>query len=203
MKKLIFMCLAMLSMVLTTACSGCNKGQDEKTDDVTLITSANFDENLMKIDSVVRHQYPDYAFYEAESHFVNEEGDINPQDMFAAYGKINDMGCLLATVQNDTLVLTKVDENWLEDMFMTALVPMDSKLAVKLLKEKIDVAVSGAPVILRHQLYPGEAEPRFFIGSIAKLHTVGVYTAELDTPLKNGEQAGALAVARDKKVAAE
>ena len=64
MKKLIFMCLALMSIVLMTSCSSC-KGQDEKTEDVTLITSSDFNTNVLKIDSVMRHQYPDFVFFEA------------------------------------------------------------------------------------------------------------------------------------------
>ena len=71
MKKLILMCLALMSIVLMTSCNSC-KGQDEKTEDVTLITSNNFETNVLKIDSVMRHQYPDFVFFEAYGRFIDE-----------------------------------------------------------------------------------------------------------------------------------
>lgn len=202
MKKLILMCLALMSIVLMTSCNGC-KGQDEKTEDVTLITSNDFDANMMKIDSVVRHQYPDFVFFEAYGRFVDEEGNVDPKEMGAAYGCVTGIGSVVASVQNDTLVLTKYDENWMEDMHMTPFCGMDAKFAVKLLKDKMDILIKGQPVVLRHQLYPMEPEPRFFIGTIATCHTVNVYTGTIDMPLGKGDFEGKLVGKRDAKVAAE
>ena len=202
MKKLILMYLALMSIVLMTSCNGC-KGQDEKTEDVTLITSNDFDANMMKIDSVVRHQYPDFVFFEAYGRFVDEEGNVDPKEMGAAYGCVTGIGAVVASVQNDTLVLTKYDENWMEDMHMTPFCGMDAKFAVKLLKDKMDILIKGQPVVLRHQLYPMEPEPRFFIGTIATCHTVNVYTGTIDMPLGKGDFEGKLVGKRDAKVAAE
>ena len=202
MKKLILMCLALMSIVLMTSCNGC-KEQDEKTEDVTLIISNDFDANMMKIDSVVRHQYPDFVFFEAYGRFVDEEGNVDPKEMGAAYGCVTGIGAVVASVQNDTLVLTKYDENWMEDMHMTPFCGMDAKFAVKLLKDKMDILIKGQPVVLRHQLYPMEPEPRFFIGTIATCHTVNVYTGTIDMPLGKGDFEGKLVGKRDAKVAAE
>ena len=202
MKKLILMCLALMSIVLMTSCNSC-KGQDEKTEDVTLITSNNFETNVLKIDSIMRHQYPDFVFFEAYGRFVDEEGNVDPQKMGAAYGCVTGIGSIVASVQNDTLVLTKYNENWMEDIFMTPFCAMDAKFAVKLLKDNMDILVKDQPVVLRHQLYPMEPEPRFFIGAKATCHTVNVYTGTIDMLLGNGDFKGKLVGKRDAKVAAE
>ena len=60
---------------------------------------------------------------------------------------------------------------------------MECEQAIEILCNKYGSgAVTPGPVTLRHQLFPGEAEPRYFFGSLGRIHTVNVYTGKIDVP---------------------
>ena len=186
MKKILFIALS-FGIVLFSACDP-KKGDAAKTVEPT----NEFSTLVHEINAEVAKNYPSYAFYEASAKLSNvdslaQKGFIEPETMMLAYGNVEGMSSLIVTVDSTfKLNFNEVAEPWLEDMFMTPYVPMTLDLAIQILQSEIDIAMQpGAPVVLRHQLWYCEPEPRFFIGSITSLNTVNVYTGEINQPLNH------------------
>ena len=186
MKKILFIALS-FGIVLFSACNP-KKGNADKfvepTNEFTVL--------VHEVNAQVAKNYPSYEFYEASANLSDvdslaQKGFISPETMKLAYGNVEGMSSLLVTVDSTfKLNFNEVAEPWLEDMFMTPYVPMTLDLAIELLQAEIDIAMQpGAPVVLRHQLWYCEPEPRFFIGSISSLNTVNVYTGEINQPLNH------------------
>jgi hypothetical protein len=155
-----------------------------------------FNEALLELNLAVLKKYPEAQFFEAQGYLVptdstdsNVDGTIDKQHFKVVYRKpINET--IIATFgENDKANIQIIKEPWLEDIVTTPYVPLSIEQAIEILVEKYGKdAVSEGPVTLRHQLFPGEAEPRYFIGTIRALHTVNVYTCKVDVPAGKTEE---------------
>lgn len=186
MKKTILIIMAvMLSVCSMTSCNW-NK-EEQKAQPIN--ASDNFNELVWKINEQVMANYPTFGFYEAYANLAEYDstnyGAIDPATLQVVYGDTEGMRTVIACVDEDwNVCYDVVDEPWLEDQQTTPYVPMDLMLALELLQNEIDVVYEpGTFVVLRHQLYYREPEPRYFIGPLSALHTVNVYTGEIDAPL--------------------
>lgn len=187
MKKIFLFVVAAFAM-LFTSCQNCgNTPEPEQKDDAVVITSDDWKDIIAKVWPAVNSQYPDYAFYEAEGKVkkLDEVWGVDRNTFRAAFGNPFKIASVIAYIQNDTLKFYQVDEPWCEDIYMTLFVPCDLTMAIETLQKTIDIAPEGSPAVLRHQLFPNELEPRWFIGSIAECHTVNVYSLIVDQPLKD------------------
>lgn len=152
-----------------------------------------FNNALLTLNAAVMKEHPEAAFYEAQGYLVpndsigcNVDGTIDVSKFKAVYRKpINET--IIATFDEDgSPKIQIVKSPWLEDIVMTPYIAMGVDEAIEMLVKKYgNKAVTEGPVTLRHQLFPGEAEPRYFFGTIAKLHTVNVYTGKIDVPAGN------------------
>ena len=190
MKKILFMFMAAFALLLT-ACNGCGpKDEPEQKSDAVVITSDDWNDLIEKSVIAIQSAYPEYTFYEAAGD-VKKIGEdkwgVDHNTFQIVFGKINGNATVIGDVKNDTLVLTQIDEPWLEDVHMTPFVPVDLDLAIKTLQKTIDIAPEGQPAVLRFQLYPNEIEPRFFVGSVASCMTVNCYSMKVNDPLGDRE----------------
>ena len=87
----------------------------------------------------------------------------------------------------------KVNDVWCEDIVTTPYVPTTADQAINILKEKLG-EFKACPITLRHMLYPGEIEPKYFIGTFMDCHTVGVYSGQVDLSFALGETRRVLAL---------
>ena len=186
MRKIAILFAAFLMTMGLFSCQKCSKEADTK--DALVVTTDDFEEIIKSIIPYVNKNYPEFAFYEAYGIIKQDSaGDfsVDRNTFHAAFGCPTDIKSLFVTVENDTAKFQVFNEPWLEDIYMTPFIPLSMNEAVKTIQKKIDIAPEGLPIVLRHQLYPGEAEPRWFIGTISDCHTVNVYTMEIDAPLKD------------------
>lgn len=188
MKKILTFIAAAITAISFTACDG-NKKQAH------LPETTDFNALVIAINEHVAKDYPGYNFYEAYANLnsvdtLAAKGEIDPTTLTVAYGCTYKVGSLQVTVDRlFNITYHVVDEPWLEDYYMTPFVPMDLKFACGWLQNQVDVVFTpGMPVVLRHQLWYKEAEPRYFIGTIATCHTVNVYTGEIDQKLAQPTQ---------------
>lgn len=153
-----------------------------------------FNEALLKINRAVMKEYPDAAFYEAQGYLVPSDsigckvdGTIDKNKFKAVYSKYGENKTIIGSFNEDGSVKVElINDIWIEDIITTPYVSMSAEQAIEMLVKKYgNDAVSEGPITLRHQLYPGESEPRYFIGTIAALHTVNVYTGRIDVPAGN------------------
>lgn len=151
-----------------------------------------FNEALLLINAEVMKQHPEVGFYEAQGFLVATDsvdgpyvdGTIDVDKFKAVYTNMNN-GTYIGTIKDGKVNIEFVNEPWLEDIIMTPYVPTDIEFAIKLITDKLGKhAVGAGPVTLRHQLFPGEAEPRYFFGTIANCKTVNVYTGKINEPLQ-------------------
>lgn len=78
------------------------------------------------------------------------------------------MSTAIGTFDEEGKVNIKVvKEPWLEDIYMTPYISLKADEAIKMITEKLGIDALG------------EAEPRYFIGTLRKLHTINVYTGKL------------------------
>ena len=151
-----------------------------------------FNEALLKINLAVLEKYPSAQFYEAQGHLVASDnigckvdGTIDPAHFRVAYNYFDKhQKTIMGSFNEDGSVnIQVINDIWVEDIIMTPYVALTCDQAIELLCEKYGTAaVLPGPVTLRHQLFPGEAEPRYFFGSLGKIHTVNVYTGKIDVP---------------------
>lgn len=146
-----------------------------------------FNEALLKINLAVLTEYPSAQFYEAQGFLVPTNGDvdgtIDTAQFKAVYNYVDDerQKTIIGSFDDDLDVdIEIVDDIWCEDVIMTPYIPMDAEYAIKLINAELDEEIEAGPITLRHQLFPGEVEPRYFIGSIKQLHSIKVYSAEVD-----------------------
>ena len=148
-----------------------------------------FNDALLKINLAVLTEYPSAQFYEAQGFLVPADGEvdgsIDTAQFKAVYNYIDDeddrQKTIIGSFDDDLDVdIEVIDDIWCEDVIMTPYVPMNAEDAIELINEELDEEIGAGPITLRHQLYPGEVEPRYFIGSIRNLHSIKVYSAEVD-----------------------
>lgn len=146
-----------------------------------------FNEALLKINLEVLKKYPSAQFYEAQGYLVPTEeetvdGTIDTSTFRVAYNYVDGRQKTIIGTLTDSLNVNVeiVNDIWCEDVIMTPYVPLSAEDAIKAIESKIDEKLESGPITLRHQLYPGEVEPRYFIGSLYKLHSIKVYSEEVD-----------------------
>ena len=153
-----------------------------------------FNEALLTINAAVMKKYPDAAFYEAQGYLVpmnsigcKVDGTIDKSKFRVAYSKYGENKTILGSFKDDGSVnIELINDIWIEDIVTTPYIGMDCEQAIEFLVKKYgNDAVGEGPVTLRHQLFPGEAEPRYFFGTLTGLHTVNVYTGKIDVPAGN------------------
>lgn len=187
MKKLALFFAALFMSMLFVSCSQCSSEPEQKADDATVIKTDNFEEIIGIVIPIVNQKYPTYSFYEAGGTIKMNDSvvGIDRNTFRLALGCMTKNASVVCTIKNDTLVFQEYDEPWLEDIHMTPYVPVTLAQAIEEIQKHVDLAPEGLPAVLRHQLYPGEAEPRWFIGTWSTCHTVNVYTFGFDVPLKD------------------
>lgn len=143
-------------------------------------------EFLEKINVTVMESFPSARLYELQSvcNVVNEsdteyevEG-INVNESKVIYGYVdNDKPyTLIATLENDNIVIKEVDGAWCQDRPFTPYISMDSDDAVKLLGEN-DYPMPSPAFTLRFPLYPTNEEPIYIFGTSKTGYvSVGVYS---------------------------
>ena len=151
-----------------------------------------FNEALLKINLAVLKEYPSAQFYEAQGYLIptdnigcKVDGTIDTAKFRVAYNYFDgNQKTIIGTFNEDgTVNIQVVNDIWVEDIIMTPYIAMECEQAIEILCNKYgSSAVNPGPVTLRHQLFPGEAEPRYFFGSLGRIHTVNVYTGKIDVP---------------------
>ena len=190
MKKILFIFMAAFTM-LFTACQSCGtQPEPEQKDDAVVIASDNWDDLIEKSLIAIHANYPEYEFYEASGNVKKIDKDgitwgVDRNTFQIVFGKINGNATVIGTVKNDTLNLFQVDEPWLEDVHMTPYVPVDLNSAIEVIQKNADFEPEGCIMVLRYQLWPGEAEPRWFAGSAFDCLTVGANTMKFNEPLSD------------------
>ena len=155
-----------------------------------------FNEALLKINLAVLTEYPSAQFYEAQGYLIptdnigcKVDGTIDTAKFRVAYNYLDTdrQKTIIGTFNEDgTVNVQVVDDIWCEDVITTPYVPRYCDQAIEYICAKLgNDAVTEGPVTLRFQLYPGEAEPRYFFGSLNNLHTINVYTGKIDAPAGN------------------
>lgn len=147
-----------------------------------------FNEALLKINHAVLKKYPDAQFYEAQGFLLpkngkNVDGTIDTAQFLVAYNYVDAsrQKTIIGTFNDDLTVNVRlVNDIWCEDVVMTPYVPMEAEDAIDRIENELDEELEAGPITLRHQLYPGEVEPRYFIGSLYNLHSIKVYSGEID-----------------------
>ena len=147
-----------------------------------------FNEALLKINLEVLTKYPSAQFYEGQGHLIPTDNDvvdgtIDTANFRVAYNFIDTdrQKTIIGSFNDDLSVKVEViDDVWCEDVVMTPYVPLTAEDAIEMINKKLDEQIGVGPITLRHQLYPGEVEPRYFIGSLAKLHSIKVYSGKID-----------------------
>lgn len=192
MKKLSYLFIALLC-ALFVGCSSCQSDNNKQENDSVPVNSAlKFNNALYKINLEVLKKYPSAQFYEAQGFLVPKDGNesevdgtIDAKQFKVAYNYVDAdrQKTIIGTFNDDLTVNVKlINDIWCEDIVMTPYVPMSVEDAIKMLNEKLDEQIGSGSVTLRHQLFPGEAEPRYFFGGLNNLHTINVYTGKIDVP---------------------
>lgn len=175
MKKFVLIIIAIMTLV---ACH--NK---------KVVESQDFNELVVAVQKNVSVDYPNFVFYEAYAKLSKVDslaqiGKIDPTTLVVVYGKIDEIKTLRVTLDSlYNIHYNVINSAWLEDMHMTPYVPLHVDKAIEILCDAGIIIDAGSPIVLRHQLWFKEAEPRYFIGGIGKFNTVNVYTGEINAPL--------------------
>lgn len=146
-----------------------------------------FNDALLKINLAVLTEYPSAQFYEAQGFLVPTNGEvdgtIDTAQFKAVYNYVDDerQKTIIGSFDDDLDVnIEVVNDIWCEDVIMTPYVPLNADDAIEMINAELDEEIGVGPITLRHQLYPGEVEPRYFIGTLKQLHSIKVYSAEVD-----------------------
>jgi hypothetical protein len=149
-----------------------------------IMTEVDFNVALMELNAAVLKKYSQARFYEMQGYLTKDvDGKIDVNKAKAVYGlpEKDTMSTVIASYDAEGKIkVTKYNDIWCEDMVTLPYVPLQASEAIDILKEKFG-EVKACPITLRHALYPGEIEPKYFIGTSRGYHTVGVYSAQIDT----------------------
>lgn len=148
------------------------------------MTEVDFNVALIELNAAVLKKYNLARFYEAQGYLTeNVDGRVWKEKFKVVYGlpEKDSMSTVIASYDADGKPkVIKYNDIWCEDMVTLPYVPLTADQAINILKEKFG-EVKACPITLRHALYPGEIEPKYFIGTVQGYHTVGVYSAQIDT----------------------
>jgi hypothetical protein len=150
-----------------------------------IMTEVDFNVALMELNAAVLKKYSQARFYEMQG-YLTKDGDskIDMSKAKAVYGlpEKDTMSTVIASYDAEGKIkVIKYNDIWCEDMVTLPYVPLQASEAIDILKEKFG-EIKACPITLRHALYPGEIEPKYFIGTArGGYHTVGVYSAQIDT----------------------
>ena len=177
MVKYLFVILIVVAVLI--ACHNNNGKENRLSDD--------FNELVLYVHSNVVVDYPDFVFYEAFARLSDEDslyetGCIDPSSLVVVYGCEGQT--MQATIDSCGVKYSLSDYKWTEDIVMTPHVPISLCGAISTLKSNGINVEPGSPVVLRHQLWYNEAEPRYFIGGLGNRNTVNVYTGKVNVPLQ-------------------
>lgn len=148
-----------------------------------------FNEALLIINKEVLTEYPIAQFYEGQGFLVptdefgKVDGTIDTAQFKAVYNFVDEdrQKTIVGSFNDDlTVKIEVIDDIWCEDVIMTPYVPMLAEDAINMINAKLDEEIGVGPITLRHQLYPGEVEPRYFIGTLNQLHSIKVYGGGID-----------------------
>ena len=146
-----------------------------------------FNEALSIINAEVMKQHPLLGFYEAQGHLIQTDNGIDGTidvDHFKAIYTDMKGNTYIGTIKEEKVNIEIIEEPWLEDIIMTPYISMDIEEAIKFVTKALgEHSIKPGPVTLRHQLYPGEGEPRYFFGTFNNCNTVNVYTGKVNAPL--------------------
>jgi hypothetical protein len=158
------------------------------------MTKVNFNAAIDEIYVAVMKRYPLARFYEAQGYLTEDvNGDVNSDSVKLAFG-LSDNSTVIGTLDKDGKPkIKKVQDIWCEDFVTTPYVPLTADQAISILKEKFG-EFSACPITLRHMLYPGEIEPKYFVGTFMDCHTVGVYSGQVDLSFTLGDTRRILAL---------
>lgn len=184
MKKIGYLMIALVC-ALFVGCSSCS-------DNTVVYKTVDFNEALLKTNLEVLKKFPSAQFYEAQGFLVKKDstdeldGTVYVEHFRVAYNFMDTdhQKTIIGTLDENLKVkIELINDVWTEDIVATPYVSMTAKDAIKILNSTLDEKIESGPITLRHQLYPGEPEPRYFIGSLDRLHTVNVYTGKVDVPV--------------------
>lgn len=148
------------------------------------MTAVDFNVALLELNAAVLKKYNLARFYEAQGYLTeNVDGSVVKEKFKVVYGlpEKDTMSTVIASYDSEGKPkVIKYNDIWCEDMVTLPYVPLEASEAINILKEKFG-EVKACPITLRHALYPGEIEPKYFIGTVQGYHTVGVYSAQIDT----------------------
>ena len=161
------------------------------------MTKVNFNAAIDEIYVAVMKRYPLARFYEAQGYLTEDvNGDVKPDSVKLAFAipDKDSVATIIGTLdQEGKPKIKKVNDVWCEDFVTTPYVPLTADQAISILKEKFG-EFSACPITLRHMLYPGEIEPKYFVGTFMDCHTVGVYSGQVDLSFTLGETRRILAL---------
>ena len=188
MKKLTYLMFALVCAMFV-ACSSCKSNEDA----TPIGKEPKFNEALLKINLEVLKKYPSAQFYEAQGFLINKkgatevDGTIDVEHFKVAYNFMDadHQKTIIGTFdENLKPKVEVVDDIWVEDFVTTPYIAMTAEEAIEILNSNLEEKVGTGPITLRHQLYPGEPEPRYFIGVLGRVHSVNVYTGKVDVPVE-------------------
>lgn len=142
--------------------------------------TVDFNTALLEINAVVMKRFGQARFYEAQGQLTeNVDGTVSKEGFRVIYGLPDNATVIGSYDKEGKVVVRKISDIWCEDIVTTPYIPLCCSQAIDILKEKFG-EINACPVTLRHALYPGEIEPKYFIGTHLGYHTVGVYSAQVD-----------------------
>lgn len=142
----------------------------------------DFNAALLEINAAIMKRYPEACFYEAQGYLTESgDGQVKGESVKVAYSLPEKKETLIGTLDQDgNPKIKKVSDIWCEDIVTTPYVPLTAQEALEILKNGFGEDFDSCPITLRHMLYPGEIEPKYFIGTFMDCHTVGVYSRQID-----------------------
>lgn len=154
----------------------------QQTDTAVVITSDYWDDIIEKVWPAVNSHYPKYSFYEANGMLTKVDQEIwgvKHNTFRAVFGNPFEMSTLLVYVDNDTLKFRVADEPWMGCLYMTPFKVCNLTRAVELIQKTVNLYPEGLPVSLSFSIF--DIEPKWAIEADDNLHTVCVYSLEVDS----------------------
>ena len=196
MKKLfIFLALIVVAALSVSSCKEHNNAeQQHKTRKVDTIfvnmNNTNWEVFIGSLMPSLRRALPNYEFYESSGKLTVNEDDtfgVDPKTLKFVFQNPKTMHCAICFVTDSGYIkIEKYDEPWMEDVYMSPYVPMGLNQAIEIITHQVDCKFfPGESFVLRHQMYSGEVEPRMFVGDMNNLHSVSIFSREVDKPLNS------------------